>query len=320
MTNFYFHATGYNQQDEFYKKVTDIIKAKIQSEEENNQWRYWNRKDFTGDDNREFSRGRPIFVLTRVATKYELMKLTKGKELNKKTYEQLIEGKTLNYDKKIDEEIKGCFSDNSDVLPMSKLDKLIGGEGENNDKLLTIHGLSRSSCGRFSKGETLRWYQIYLDGKRIHFDPNDFLRKLLGLERNNYKESITHQNHDIKILEKLKDDLKKQSENITKVSNILKSYLVGIEKQEINKISQKNLDELMERILNYDYTILFKILNTLVKDERLEDVENKLFKNAINELRNKFKISETDFNQWISDTLKPENLEPPQINPEKPRI
>ena len=70
-----------NQKDNFYNKVTNIIRAKIAENQENNQWRYWSRKDFTYENNQRFPRGRPIVVLTRVATKKKLMEITQGKEL-----------------------------------------------------------------------------------------------------------------------------------------------------------------------------------------------------------------------------------------------
>ena len=292
----------------FYDNVVDIIRCKIAKDEKDNPWKYWNRKDFIDETNEtSFSRGRPIVVLTRVANKKRFMELTQGKELDRDKYNYLKKQKILDLKEDIDEDIEASFINN--ILPMSELDRLIGGDGVNINSCLSIRGLSHSSCRRFSKKEALDSYKIKENKKWVNFNPNDFLCNLLEI----YKErnvGITDKNHAKNlILEKLKTDLKKCRQKMIALTDAIKSYLVNIEEKEVPKIREESLEELIERMINCGDPSLFRLLNTLVKDERLDLTTKDFLKEIINELKNQLGISDDRFSQWTSELLEAENFE-----------
>ncbi|MDJ0659482.1 MAG: hypothetical protein QNJ42_08320 [Crocosphaera sp.] len=294
------------------------------------EWKKWTKKDFTKETDKRTTKNKAL-ILGRAATEAKLKEYLDD-NIDNYDYEQGLtldafdlligeseeEGILELSQTKIDEIQKTILQREERKLSYDEVVRYIGGSGEQNDGW-RVKGLSFSSCNRFLRGEELR--------NRVEFKPFAFLCNLLKLNQDtdnsityhNHNISITHQDNDIKILNKLKDELKKQSEDITSMSKVLKSYLVSIEKNKKNEIIWESLDELMERILNYQKPILLNLLNSLVKDDRLKEVEKRLFDNGINNLKNKLKISETDFNQWISEPLKSENLEPPTTNPEEPR-
>lgn len=294
------------------QRVKTIINQKIE-----NEWIKWRRKDFE-DPNNNIETKAKVLILCRAATEARIKRFFQEQGY---CYDR---GLTLDiFDLLIDQDPEG---ENRGILALSKgqsdliesilhqsrsgtivqtrIEQYIGGNGEQNSGW-RVKGLSYPSCGRFLRGEQLR---IQEDG----FDPFKFLCELLGFNKNKDCGITTKNLTKSQIFKKLKSDLKENSNNINEInilSNVIKSYLVTIDRDQEQRIRNESLASLTEMIFNHEDSISFQILNTLRQDSRLERNVRQLFNDRMNELKNQLEISESEFNRWTSELLEPNNLE-----------
>lgn len=168
------------------------VKSKIQEKIDNcEDWKYWSYKNFAEEPSKRRAFRSYHVILARVATRKKLAESLEEREesmgLSSDKFEALLKDKTLEI--KLDEktEIDSLFKASNFFLELEQIEKLIGGNGEQNDGLRT-KGLSDSACYNFMIGKNRRDEENSC--KPFHFlctlldwDPEEAMEKMSELEQ-----------------------------------------------------------------------------------------------------------------------------------------
>lgn len=287
-------------------EACENAKAEIETKLKN-EWKKWTRKDFTLSNYPKTTTAKPL-ILCRAANEARIKQFLQENNcfceqgLTLEGFDLLVgehenQGILKLHRQEIDEIEETLHKSQEKRLSWEEVEILIGDNGEQNSGW-RVEGLSYSTCQRFLKGkENIR-----------NQDNFSFLCDLLNINSANQWERISSENS---IRLSVFNNLKNRLNNIdsprlkNKITNLFRKYLIVVENDSFNDISQNNYVQLINRITDYDNPVLFQLLNSLAKDSSLKQEIRNILDEELQNLREQLRISDCQFNEWTRNIIDP---------------
>lgn len=123
-------------------------------------------------------------------------------------------------------------------------------------------------------------------------------------------DSVQNNNIKLRIIENIKAGL--NTENIEKkesYAELIKIYWLELHQELSNKIDDKNLEELLELLINKETSVIINIFNSIIQDKRVEEDIKNWFKTIQNKIKQRLSVSKQDFQKWTDYPITPEQID-----------